>query len=240
MSKTKITGLDSYIKKMKKDLTEHWVNSYTSALLGYAEKKIQELGNLINSHHSKHHMDRTGNLLDSLCWGLTYKGKLCGYGFYRDKTATESSGLHEWWHVDTAYYGKLDHSSLPDQFVVNGHELAEAFVSQYSSKINYDGWVLFFAILAPYWGYWEEGFIMKSYFGKTMGFKQFAAMSQFYDGVSKELKPAKVTFKTKAAPYSNTGLFRSARRNHDRNWRSTQKRIRKAEEEVLLKNKGWK
>lgn len=239
MGKTKIIGLDSYLKRMKRDLTDHWVNTQTFDLLDYAEKKINELGNLISSWHSRNHMDRTGNLLDSLCWGLVYRGKLCGHGFYRNKTATQPSGLHEWWNVDTAYYGKLDASSLPSSFDVYGHELAESYITKFAKRMDFNGWVLFFAILAPYWGYWEEGFTMKNKYDDSSTFVKFAAMTQFYDSVSRDLKPAKTSIKVTVVPYSNTGLFRSARRNHDRNWKATQRRIQKAKEKVSLKNKGW-
>lgn len=187
MGSTKIIGLDSYLKRMERELTDHWVNTQTFELLDYAEKKIKELGNSILSYHSANGMDRTGNLLDSLCWGLYYNNKRCGYGFYRDQKATEESNLHEWFSGDI--------SSL---FPVYGHGMAERFIGSY--KTSYKGWVLFFAILAPYWGYWEEGFKMKT--GGGSRFMQFAVMSQFYDGLKRDLKPAKVSIKVHVAKYN--------------------------------------
>jgi hypothetical protein len=144
-------------------------------------------------------MDRTGNLLDSLLWGVSYDGKLVDGGFYRDAQANEESYLHEWFSDDVKYL-------IP----VNGRQLAQTYLQKYGNN-GANGWRVFFAILAPYWGYWEKGFKMKSGGGdsgipRSERFMQFAVMTQFYDEVKKDLKPARVRFRVSVAKYNRTQL----------------------------------
>lgn len=178
---------DALQKKILKGL----IQEQTDRLIEYAKEKILELGNNITSYNSKNGMDRSGHLLNSLCWGVAYNGELVEYGFFRDavlkthstwfEKSTTNSYLHEW---------------IPEYeaFPVNGRAEAERYISRYGKAGSAGCWRVFFAILAPYWGYWEEGFSVKR--GKNGGtsFKKFAVMSQLYDTVGKDLKPAKVKF----------------------------------------------
>ena len=193
----KKTQINFDAKALTKTLVDNHVQWQTELLIDYAEKTIMKIGNKINSYTSRNHMDRTGNLLNSLCWGVYYRGELKASGFYRNAESLEDSYLHEWLTDD-----------LRDLNPVNGHALAEAFIKSYKGG-NTDGWKVFFAVLAPYWGYWEEGFTMKHGFSTNgtftgASFKKFAVMTEFYDVVKEDLKPAKVTFKTKAPEYTKT------------------------------------
>ena len=173
-----------------------------SRLVEYAKETILKIGNKINTYHSKHNMDRTGNLLNSLCWGVSYKGKLVDGGFFRDAvhnskgiSRTSESFLHEWFSGDEKYL-------IP----VDGRKLAEEYLRKVGNTGS-TGWKVFFAILAPYWGYWEEGFNMKVR-GKSMGFFQFAVMAETYDQVRRDLKPArKYYFNVSVPQYSHQKLI---------------------------------
>lgn len=188
MSASKVVGLDAYLKKLKKELTEYSVDEQTNRLIAYAKRTIIDIADAIQFYGGKHHMDDTGNLLDSLCWGLAYKGKVVATGFYREQRATKLSYLHAW-------------SDYSEAYPVGGHTLAEKYLQQYTA-VTTDGWRLFFAVLAPYWGYWEEGFMFKGKNGHK--FLKFSVMTQYYDRAGRDLKPAKVTFKTEAPPYSHS------------------------------------
>lgn len=152
----------------------------TRRLIEYAKEKIIELGDKIQAYNSANNMDRTGNLLDSLCWGVIYKGKLKGSGFYRQERATDNSYLHEWFDDDT--------SSL---FPVDGRLRAQNFIAKFS-KGGGNYWKVFFAICAPYWGYWESGFRLKTGFGGGTRFARWSMMTELYDEVRMDLRPAKV------------------------------------------------
>lgn len=192
----------------------------TRLLADYAAKKIQEIGKTISTYHSRHHMDRTGNLLDSLCWGVSYQGRLVDFGFYRQQRASSASGLHEWWSVewrDGQFWTRLD--QLPDEYKVYGHDLAQQYLDSYGNNARGNGWKLFFAILAPYWGYWENGFTLTHGLSKKNGsafqgatFVRFAVMTQYYDQVKADLKPARTRFRSSAPKYTNMGLFKKAKR----------------------------
>lgn len=151
-------------------------------LVDYAKRIIVEIGDKIQEFGSANHMDRTGNLLNSLVWGVSYNGKLIERGFYRNAESTEESYLHEWMDSDT--------SSL---FPVNGHEKARQFSTRFA-RSGGNGWRVFFAVLAPYWGYWESGFTLKSHFGGGSQHMQFQVMTHIFDEVRMDLRPAKVTF----------------------------------------------
>ena len=75
--------------------------------------------------------------------------------------------------------------------------------------------MVFFAILAPYWGYWEKGFNMKVGWegNRTAIFQQFAVMSQFYDIVKSNLKPARTRLKVYVPKYASKSLMSRARKN---------------------------
>jgi hypothetical protein len=87
--------------------------------------------------------------------------------------ASEISHLHEY--------------SRPMGKAVSGHYMAQQFIQRYRPK-NDKGWELFFAVLAPYWGYWETGFEARE---KKLRWK---VMTRHYDVVSNDLKSADVTF----------------------------------------------
>lgn len=185
MEKTKVKGLKKYLKAFQVETEKFWVKEQTKRLIDYAERNIRLIGDAIQLYHSRKHMDRTGNLLDSLCWGVSYRGEVKGTGFYRKKRARGESYVHEW-------------SDYWEAFPVSGHEMAANYLQQYAA-VNTDGWRVFFAILAPYWGYWEEGFTFKGKHKQTR--LQFAVMAEFYDKASKDLKPATTTIKVHVPQY---------------------------------------
>ena len=199
MAKSSLTGWNP--ETLKKQMMENVVAYNNARLVDYAKETIAKIGNKIESYHSKNNMDRTGNLLNSLCWGVSYKGKLVEGGFFRDAVLndkgiakTSESFLHEWFSGDEKYL-------IP----VNGRQLAEEYLQKVGNTGS-SGWKVFFAILAPYWGYWEEGFNMKAK-GKSIGFFKFAVMAETYDQVRKDLKPArKYYFNVSVPQYSHQKL----------------------------------
>ena len=164
-------------------------------------------------------MDRTGNLLDSLCWGVSYDGKLVEGGFFREKRANTVSALHEWSTVSFKQktrdqFGGEWQDNISAGEDVDGRQLAEAYIQRYGNN-GAKGWKVFFAILAPYWGYWEKGFMMvhglpKS--SKSRTFRQFAVMTQFYDQVKADLKPMRTRFRVSVATYTSLSLKKQAER----------------------------
>lgn len=197
MIKSKVIGFNA--KSMAAAMMKNVVAEQNRRLVEYAKEKILAIGNQIQTYHSRNHMDRTGNLLDSLLWGVSYEGKLVEGGFYRDAQARGESYLHEWFSGDVKYL-------IP----VNGRQLAQTYMQKYGNN-GAKGWRVFFAILAPYWGYWEKGFTMKSGGGdsgipRSTRFMQFAVMTQFYDEVKQDLKPARVRFRVSVAKYNRTKL----------------------------------
>lgn len=189
MKKSKLIGWNP--AKMRKEITANVVSLQTDRFIEYAEKTILDIGNKIQTYHSRNHMDRTGNLLNSLCWGVAYDGELKGSGFYRNASSVKESFLHEWGDYKGSFY-------------VDGHAMAEEYIKKYGKVGSGNGyWRIFFAILAPYWGYWEEGFTFKGVRGEK--FLRFAVMTEFYDKISEDLKPAKTRFHvTKDIHYSHS------------------------------------
>lgn len=189
---------------LRKVMMDNLVKEQTDRLIDYAKETIKEIGNRILSYHRAHHMDRTGNLINSLCWGVSYSGELQDSGFYREASALSESFLHEF-YPDYKY-----------AFPVNGHALAQQYLSQYGKAGAKGYWRVFFAILAPYWGYWEQGFRMKSGGGssgipRTERFMKFAVMTEFYDKITNDLRPAKTKIKIHVEKYSrayNIGDFK--------------------------------
>lgn len=204
MIKSKVIGFNA--KSMAAAMMKNVVAEQNRRLVEYAKEKISAIGNQIQTYHSRNHMDRTGNLLNSLCWGVSYNGKLVEGGFFRDAVLnnkgiakTSESFLHEWFSGDVKYL-------IP----VNGRQLAQTYMQKYGNN-GAKGWRVFFAILAPYWGYWEKGFTMKSGGGdsgipRSTRFMQFSVMTQFYDEIKKDLKPARVRFRVSVAKYNRTKL----------------------------------
>ena len=197
MKKSEVVGFDP--KSLEKRLFDHWVGEQIERLIKYAEDKVVQIGVRINSYHRAHHMDRTGNLLNSLCWGVAYNNKLYKYGFFRDGAEKGESFMHER-YADYMY-----------AFPVHGRALAEQFIKSSGKMTGANRFRVFFAILAPYWGYWEKGFKMKYKGGST--FMQFSVMAEIYDQVTSELSPAEVKFSvTKDISYSKPyAMYRDKR-----------------------------
>jgi hypothetical protein len=182
-------------RALKKQVLNNLVEVQTQRLIGYAEKTIKAIGDKIQTYNSRNHMDRTGNLLNSLCWGVAYSGQLKASGFYRDEIIHSGKGIL---HNGESFLHEYFIGNDPYAFPVHGRQLAQQYISQYG-KMSWNGrWRVWFAILAPYWGFWEEGF--KPPKG---GFLKFQVMTEFYDKISKDLKPASVKLEiTKAHHYS--------------------------------------
>lgn len=201
MQRSTTVGLDT--DKLYREMLNNVVTEQTRRLIEYARIEVAKIGDYIKTYVSSNNMDRTGNLLNSLCWGVSYDGKLVGGGFYRKAIArnkgidgTSTSYLHEWFSGDEKYL-------LP----VNGRKLAYDYVKKYGNNGS-RGWRVFFAILAPYWGYWEKGFKLKSYFGGGTRFMQFAVMTHFFDEVKNELRPARTRFRCSVAKYTHEQLVK--------------------------------
>lgn len=203
MHKSRVTNWNA--NKMKEQLFAILSAEQNKRLIDYAKGKIVEIGQAIEQYHSAHHMDRTGNLLNSLCWGVSYNGSLIEGGFYRDAVlhnngidGSSTSYLHEWFVGDEKYLEP-----------VNGRQLAEGYLQTYGNN-GAKGWRVFFAILAPYWGYWEKGFTMNSKFGAgksgVSGFYQFAVLTHFYDSIKRDLKPARTRLRVSVRKYDHAKL----------------------------------
>ena len=193
-------------KALSEAIFANLAEEQTRRLIAYASSKVVEIGNMISSYHSRNHMDRTGNLLNSLCWGVSYNGKLVESGFYRDSGGRGgTSYLHEW---------------TPESAEeVDGRARAQAFLESQKNKGG-SNWRVFFAILAPYWGYWESGFKMKSGGGREYGilprtvrYRKFAVMSHYITELRKDLKPNGTTFTVYVDKYSYvSNKFRGKKR----------------------------
>lgn len=167
-------------EKLKKEMFDKIAKEQTNRLIAYAEKRIMQIGADFQS------WDRTGNLLDSLCWAVFYDGKRKKYDYYRRGGATEDAYLHEL-------------SKPPIKQLSDGRIAAQNFLVSYKPEIT-KGWELVFGVLAPYWGYWEEGHINIL---KGRQFVKFAIMSQQFDQISNDLKPAKTTFTVTVPKYTS-------------------------------------
>lgn len=199
MIKSKVIGIGAYTKQLQKELTDYWVGVQTANLIDYAKTEIKKLGDKISSYNGAHGMDRTGNLLNSLCWGVTYDGKMIDNGFYREAvthTYTNRWGQERGFGTQGGTSSYLHEYFPNDMEEVNGRQLAEEYLSEANGKAN--KWTLFFAVLAPYWGYWEGGFThIKS--GRRM---QWQAMTYIFDDVRMDLKPAKTHLTVYRPKYS--------------------------------------
>lgn len=199
-------------KKLAAEMMKNLSAEQTNRLIEYAKQTILEIGDKIQTYHSRNHMYRSGHLLRSLCCGVSYDGKLVYSGFYGDialkrhttwnEANTTNSYLHEW---------------IPEYeaFQIDGRQMAQNYIQRYGSAGSGNKtWRVFFAILAPYWGYWETGFNMVHGLGKNRksSFHQFAVMTEFYDKVGKDLKPAKVKFQiTKDMNYTKSYHVKSVK-----------------------------
>ena len=230
MKKGKIIGFNA--AKMAEQMMANAVAEQNRRLVEYAEAKIRDLGDMIASYPAGHHMNDKGNLLDSLCWGVCYDGKMIGSGFYREQTAASPTIMHarfreaefkvpmpakrgnrsvrSKWRYDE--YDKYNWENADVGEPVNGHQLAAGYLAKAHSKCKANQWMVFFAICAPYWGYWEEGFNMR--IGKRSKFVQFSVMTQFYDSLNADLKPMKVRKPhIHVEKYASKSLLSSAKKN---------------------------
>ena len=195
MKKSRIVGFSA--ARMKRDMMKIAVTEQTNRLIEYAQTRVLEIGEQINSYAGGHHMDDYGNLLDSLCWGVTYNGKLEASGYYREQQASQETYLHAFWN-------NTDKQDQMELYPIYGHGRAQNFIEGYNGN-GQNGWTVFFAILADYWGYWEKGFRMKVKSGPqgndwdeddvahyTVRTMKFSVMTEFYDKVKQDLKPSKV------------------------------------------------
>lgn len=184
-------------KALAKDILNNLVPYQTNLLIEYAMAEIKKLGDRIASYNGANGLDRTGNLLNSLCWGVTYDGALKASGFYREEThkkRTNRKGDERGLGRQGGNDSFLHEFFGNDAELVEGRKLAKEYLQNVRGKAN--KWTVFFAILAPYWGYWESGFTMKSGGGNSgipfsSRVMQFQAMSYVWDDVRKDLKPAK-------------------------------------------------
>ena len=208
MSTSKVIGLDAYSAELKKQLMEYYVKEQTDRLIAYAKEEIKKLGDTIQTYHSANHMDRTGNLLNSLCWGVTYDGKMVDCGFYRSERT--NIRFNRWSQVRgmgfrDSYGSHIHEWSDPIGDAVDGRAMAEHFLlSKHGKKGK---WTVFFAILAPYWGYWESGFTLRGGGGESgiprhSRFMQFQVMTHIYDDVRMALRPAKTHLTVYVPEYS--------------------------------------
>ena len=63
-------------KKLAAEIMKNVSAEQTNRLIEYAKQTILEIGNKIQTYHSRNHMYRSGHLLRSLCCGVSYDGKL--------------------------------------------------------------------------------------------------------------------------------------------------------------------
>lgn len=193
MKAAKLKGFNA--KEMIKEIVNPIIDEQTRLFIDYAKENVNTIAKGIQSHG--YSMDRTGNLLDSLCWVVSYNGKMVGSGFYRETQATVDSYLHE-----------LFNSEIKTMFPVFGHALAEDFIERWGKKSEQGQWVVAFGILAPYWGYWEVGH--KNVL--THRFERFAVMAEFFDKVTEDLKPSKTAFYRSRPHYTMQKLKKQVNR----------------------------
>lgn len=193
MKKSKVIGFDA--KRLAADMMKAVAEEQTLRLIDYAEKEIEKLGNMVKKGVD----DRTGHLLNSLCWGVTYNGELKGSGFYREETIhtyTDKWKNERGFGVHGGTNSYLHEYFINGRELVMGRELAEEYLGSVKGKSH--KWTVFFAILAPYWGYWESGFRHIS----TNRRMQFQVMTHIFDDVRMDLKPAKTHLTVYVPKYS--------------------------------------
>ena len=132
-------------RQLRWELWERFVAEQTKLFIDYARNEIKRIGARFEAHYSANNLDRTGNLLDSLVWGVSFNGKLQDYGFYREQTASTFSTLHEWstvtWQDNKGHYTdggqRINYQRMKgSDFMpeVWGHELAERYAHKYGNN----------------------------------------------------------------------------------------------------------
>lgn len=123
MGETKVV---SHMAKVADSIRKFIIDEQTRRLVEYAKAKVQEIGERIQTYGSRNHMNRTGNLLDSLCWSVAFNGNVVESGYYQNN-ARGLSYLHEFDENFEAY-------------PVGGHTLAENYIKQYGGgSLQVDG-----------------------------------------------------------------------------------------------------
>lgn len=204
-TKTRIVGWNP--KALLKEMTDNAIALQTERLVEYAISEVKKIGDKMLTYNNANNLDRTGNLLNSICWGVTYNGEKKARGFYRDAvthTYTNRWGQERGMGVQGGTSSFL-HEFFGGTEEVNGRQRAEEFLESYNGKEN--GWSVFFAVLAPYWGYWESGFTMRTGGGQSSSsrssrFMQFQVMTHIFDDVRTALKPAKTRLTVYVPKYS--------------------------------------
>ena len=190
MKQGKIIGFNA--AKMAEQMMANAVTEQTRRLVEYAESEIKVLGDKINSYAGANHMDRTGNLLNSLCWVVTYGTSQKISGFYR--TPKTGFKINRWGEERgmgnrDSYSSFLHEWSDPTGEEVVGVQRAMDFIE------------------SPYWGYWESGFTLRSGGGESgiprrTRFMQFQVMTHIFDDVRTALKPAETHLSVYVDKYS--------------------------------------
>jgi hypothetical protein len=153
--------------EVKKRLEKIAFKQQTLNLVEYAENEIKNIASELTG--GSFNLDAsTGNLLDSLCWGVYFNGNVRNMGYYRKQQASEDSYLH---------------ALSSNKISVNGHFLAQQFIANYKPTTH--GWEIVFGILAPYQAYWEAG----HYNVMLKQQVRFMALTQRYDVIKNELSP---------------------------------------------------
>lgn len=206
MKQGKIIGFDA--AKMAEQMMANAVAEQTRRLVEYAVSEIKVLGDKINSYAGANHMDRTGNLLNSLCWVVTYGTSQKISGFYR--TPKTGFKINRWGEERgmgnrDSYSSFLHEWSDPTGEEVVGVQRAMDFIESFKGSSG--KWKVAFAVLAPYWGYWESGFTLRSGGGNSgiprrTRFMQFQVMTHIFDDVRMALKPAETHLTVYVDKYS--------------------------------------
>lgn len=171
------------VEKYRKAVMKHVAEEQNLRLIAYAQDEITKMGDSLKEKMKEKPSDRTHNMLNSLVWAVYYDGKEKKHGYYRKSSSTKGK----------AYLHEL--SDNPRE--VNGRELAKEFLRTYQPRVN-NGWEIVWAILAPYYAYWEMGHENRFY-GK---FVKFDMMTQRYDHIRNTLgNLAKVSFSVNVPKY---------------------------------------
>lgn len=169
--------------KYRKAVMKRVADEQTIRLIAYAQEEVSKMGDLLKEKMKEKPSDRTHNMLNSLVWAVYYDGKEKKHGYYRKSASTKGK----------AYLHEL--SDEPRE--VNGRELAKEFLRTYQPRVN-NGWEIVWAILAPYYAYWEAGH-ENVFYGK---FVKFDMMTQRYDHIRNTLgNHARVSFSVNVPKY---------------------------------------